>query len=268
MRLQGFGNPVSPQGHAALVDAPPHHISADAIQVNFRVDPDLASAYLPDGLELTDDCLGYAYIADMLKISDQNPDQAWKDPQRSQYNEGIVGLYCKYKGAPGRFSAFIWVDRDWSVVFGHYMGFAKKLGVIHKTRIQPANPMMPPVGIGTKLGGTVDRLNRRVLEVGIELTEKLPDDGIPSYGHRVYTYRGLPSPSPDVPSSSHLLALDLEGATTINCWRGIGSVNFFEDAPNEELGGLAPLEIVDAYAFQRGWTTKAGASMLIDYNAT
>lgn len=263
MTLKGFGNPVTPNGDAALVDDPPHHIAADAIQVIYKVDPEKARAHLPEGLELTEDALAYAYLADMSKVTAKNPDVVWQDPQRSMYNEGIIGLYCTYNGEPGRFSTYVWVDRDWSVVFGHYMGFAKKQAVIHKTRIQPANPAMGPVGVGTKLGGTVDRFGRRVFDLSIELTEQLPDDGVPSYGHRVYTYRHLPSPSPEIADSRQLLALDLESATTINCWRGKGAVNL-HDAPNEELGAFEPLEIVDAFAFQRGWTTKAGAKLLRD----
>lgn len=261
-RLRGFGNPLSPSGEAALVDEPPHSISADAIQVVFRVDPDKARAYLPDGLELHPDALAYAYVADMVKISAARPDQAWVEPQCTQYEEGILGLYCTYNGEPGRFSAFIWVSEDWSVVFGHYMGFAKKQGVIHRTRIHEANPALGPVGPGTRLRGTVDRLGRRIMNVDVELTERLPDDGVPAYGHRVYTYRHIPSPSPSVPDIRQLFALDLEKATTINAWRGKGSVEIFPDAINEDLAGLQPLEIVDAFAFQRGWITKTGAKLL------
>jgi len=66
-----------------------------------------------------------------------------------------------------------------------------------------------------------------------------------------------------VATSRQLLALDLEDATTINCWRGVGDVQMF-DVPNEDLAGLRPVEIVDAFAFQRGWTTKAGAKLLRD----
>jgi hypothetical protein len=262
--LQGFGNPLSPSGEAALVDQPPHHISADAIQIIYTVDPDRASAYLPEGLELNDPPLGYAYLADMTKVSARDPDVIWRDPQRSMYNEGIVGLYCNYRGEPGRFSSFVWVDRDWSVVFGHYMGFAKKQATVHKTRIQPANPAMAPVAAGTRIGGTVERQGRRVMEMSVRLAEQLPDDSVPSYGHRVYTYRHLPSPSPEVPSSRQLLALDLESATTINCWRADDPKLELFDVPNEELAGLRPVEFVDAFAFQRGWTTSAGAKLLRD----
>ncbi len=40
--LRGFGNPLSPSGRAALVEDLPHHISAEAIQVTYRVDPERA----------------------------------------------------------------------------------------------------------------------------------------------------------------------------------------------------------------------------------
>lgn len=261
MTLQGYGNPLSPTGRAALVDDVPHHISAEALHVVFRVDPDAAAPYLPPQLSLGEDPMGFAFVADMAKVSAAKADAGAPEPQTAQYNEGIVGLYCHHNGAPGRFSAFIWVNRDWSAVFGHFMGFAKKMGDVYKTRHHSANPAMGPAGPGTILRGTVDRGGYRLLDMSVELTERLPDDGIPSYGHRVYLYRHLPSPSPDLPESRNLLALDLAGATTINCWRGRGAVNL-GTSPTEELDGLQPVEIVDAFAYERGWTTDATARLL------
>lgn len=262
----GFGNPVSPSGRAALVEPPPHHISADAIQVIFHVDPAKATAYLPPGLELTEDALGYAYVADMLKVSDAHLGQEYDEPQRTQYREGIVGLYCQHDGVPGRFSTFIWVTADWSVVFGHYVGLAKKLADIWKTQVHAVNPAMGPIGVGTRLRGQVDRLGTRILDVGIDITEKIADDAVPSYGHRVYAYRDLPSPSPDVPSTRQLFGMDLAGATTVNAWKGTGTVRF-QDGTNEELEALSPVEIVGAYHFQRGWTTKMTSRLLRDDSA-
>jgi hypothetical protein len=103
------------------------------------------------------------------------------------------------------------------------------------------------------------------MDMGITLTEKLADDGIPSYGHRIYTYRYLPSPSPDVPDSKHLFGLNLGNATTINAWKGEGFVNF-QDGTNEELEAFQPTEIVSSYYFQRGWTTDIKAELIRDYN--
>jgi hypothetical protein len=145
------------------------------------------------------------------------------------------------------------------------MGFAKKQAQVWKTKLQPANPGLPKLGVGTRLRGQVDRYGTRILDMGITLTEKLPDDGIPSYGHRIYTYRNLPSPSPDVPDNKQLFGLNLGNATTINVWKGDGFVNF-QDGTNEELEAFQPTEIVSSYYFQRGWTTDIAAELIKDYS--
>jgi acetoacetate decarboxylase len=264
--LRGYGNPLSPSGEAALVEETPHHISATAIQVTYRVDPEAAAPYLPDGLRLTDDALGYAYVADMVKVSASNPDEAHLEPQRTQYTEGLVGLYCEHDGIPGRFSAFIWVSVDWSMMFGHYMGFAKKVADVWLTKIQPVNPAMGPIDAGTKLRGVVHRHGTRPMTVDVELRERVEDNGIPSYGHRVYTVRSFPSPGPGIPAVEQLLAHDLASATTQNIWRADGAVEL-ASVQNEDLAGLRPIEIVDAYYFERGWTTVGDAKLVRDYVA-
>ena len=125
---------------------------------------------------------------------------------------------------------------------------------------------MSSIGVGSRLRGVVDRLGTRVMTVDIELQDRLSDNEIPSYGHRVYTVRDLPSPVKEVPSTRQLIAHDLASAQTIDIWRGRGNV-VFQDGSNEDLGGLEPIEIVDAYHFKRGWTTTGVATLLIDYEA-
>lgn len=262
--LKGYSNPVSPLGKASLVEPVPHHISAEAIQVVFELDEDVVRSYLPDGLEPVDGGLGYAYVADMMKVSASDLDQPFSNPERTQYREGLVGFYCKHKETRGRFSAFVWVSQDWSAVFGHLMGWGKKIGHINMTKLQTWNPAVGPVRPGTKLRGTVDRYGSRILDIGIELEEKLPDDGIPSYGHRGFLYRYFPSTGPEVPEVRQLLVLQLENASTVDCWRGKGFVNL-GDNDNEELLPLKPRKIVDAYYFKRSWTTDGRADLLIDY---
>lgn len=263
MDLHGFTNPQSPAGRASLVEDLPHHISAEAIQAVFRVDADVARRYLPDGLEPSDPPLGYAYVADMLKVSAADPDQHAIEPERTQYGEGLVGLYCRLGDESGRFSAFIWVTKDWSMAFGQFMGLPKKMGQVHKTRIHDVNPGMAPMGAGTRLRGVVDRLGTRVLDLSVTLEEPLADDGIPSYGHRVFLHRVLPSPSPDVPTTRQLYSMQLSNATTVDCWRGTGRVQL-RDGGNEELAALQPDQVVDAHFFRRGWTIDARAQLVWD----
>jgi hypothetical protein len=39
----------------------------------------------------------------------------------------------------------------------------------------------------------------------------------------------------------------------------------FASVQNEDLDGLRPVEIVDAYYFERGWTTVGDAKLVKDY---
>lgn len=265
MTIQGYTNPQSPLGRASLVEPVPHHISAEAIQVVFEVDSSVAKRYLPEGLEPSDPPLGFAYVANMLKVSDADPDQHAVEPERTQYDEGLVGLYCRYGEQQGRFSAFIWVTKDWSVTFGHFMGLPKKQAQVHKTRVHDYNPGMERIGAGSRLRGVVDRLGTRLLDMSVQLEEPLPDDGVPSYGHRVFLHRVLPSPSPDVPSTRQLFSLQLSGARTVDCWKGTGELTL-QDGSNEELEALNPGPVVGAYFFRRGWTTAPRAELLWDHS--
>ena len=47
MSLQGWSLPLSPNGAAALVPAPPWYFSGDVIGIDFRCDPAAAQAVLP-----------------------------------------------------------------------------------------------------------------------------------------------------------------------------------------------------------------------------
>lgn len=267
MGITGYSNPQSPNGNASLIEPVPHHISAEAIQVVFEMDPDVAASYLPDGLEPSDPPLGFAYVANMMKVSESDLDQPAREPERTQYDEGVVGIYCKHGEVEGRFSAFIWVTQDWSVTFGHFMGLPKKQGRVWKTRYHEFNPGMKPVGKGTTFRGVVDRLGTRLLDMSVTLGEPLPDNGIPSYGHRVFLHRVIPSPGPSIPTIDQLLSLQLGGAQTIDCWRGTGTLAF-ADGCNEELEGLRPGPIVGAYFFKRGWTTDSRAELVWDRSYT
>ena len=264
-QLKGYSNPVSPRGAASLVEPTPHHISAEAIQIYFRLDEDVVRSYLPEGLEPVDGGLSYAYVADMVKVSEHEKDQLFMNPERTQYREGLVGFYCQYKGMRGRFSAFVWVTQDWSAVFGHLMGWGKKIGQVTMTKMHTFNPGIGELGPGKKLRGTVARHGRTILDLGIELVQREPDDSVPAYGNRAFLYRYFPSTGPEVAEVRQLLSLQLAGARTVDVWSGKGFVRFGE-SDNEELLPLEPREIVGAYYFKRGWTTSHQTDLLIDYN--
>nr|WP_191909890.1 acetoacetate decarboxylase family protein [Microbispora cellulosiformans] len=266
MELNGFSNPLSPSGTASLVEPPPHHIGADAIRVVFRAGRDLARRYLPEPLEPVEDGLGFAYVADMVKVSADEPDQAFLSPRRTQYGEGIVGFYCRLGERAGRFSTFIWVTQDWSMGFGSIMGWGKKIGEVWRTHLNPYNPAMGEVGPGARLAGEVTRLGRPVLRVGIEIERAITPAEMPGYGDRGYLLRHQPSPGPEIPAATQLLELQLRGVRTGDVFTGRPHLEI-HDAENEDLAPLRDCEPIAAYAYKQGWTTDTDARLVHDYSA-
>lgn len=254
MALQGFTNPLSPNGLSSLVEPTPHHISADAIRVIFRAGGDVARRYLPEPLEPIEDGLGFGYVADMLKVSAHEPDQPFRNPQRTQYGEGIIGFYCRHNDTYGRFSSSIWVTQDWSMGFGLTMGWSKKMAEVWKSRLNPYNPGMSEVGPGTRLAGEVHRYGNRLLRVGIEIERAIDPDDMPRYGDRGFLLRYFPSVGPEIPEIRQLVELKLQNVRTGDVFVGVPHLEI-GSGDNEDLDLLRDVEPVAAYAFRQGWTT-------------
>lgn len=263
MRLHGFTNPLSPEGRSSLVEPLPHYISADAIRVLFRAGEDVARRYLPEPLEPIEDGLGYAFVADMLKVSASEPDQAYLNPERTQYGEGIVGFACSYGGQLGRFSCFIWVTTDWSMLFGQAMGWAKKMASVTRTHVNPFNPVMHEVGPGSRLKGVVHRQGVRLMEVGVTLEERVDVSEMPRFGDQSFMLRHFPAVGPAIPSTTQLLSLRLGSVQTGEVFRGVPELRF-GDAADEELAALADVELLSGWTYKQGWVTEASAELVTE----
>ena len=264
---QGLTSPRSATGRSSLVEPLPHHISSDALHVVFSADPACVARLLPPGLEPLEDGRGWAMIADMAKVSAAEPDQYWKDPKRSSYNEGVVGFFCRFGDRVGRYSALVWVDRDWSIGMGQIFGWSKRLAAVHRTRLNDCNPGIPPLGPGCTLGGTVERSGATVMRVEVRFgpgARKL--DRLPDYGATTFLYRYVPSPSPDVDDIEQLFELGFSNVKTADIWAGDGHL-VFGAAADEELTDLGPLRILGGYTYRRGWTTDRNARLIHDYRA-
>ena len=267
MAIHGFTNPLSPTGRASAVEPPPHFISADAIRVVFRAGEEVVRQYLPEGLEPVDGGLGFAYVADMMKVSASEPDQAYLNPERTQYGEGIIGFYCKHGETRGRFSAFIWVDQDWSMQFGVVMGWAKKMAEVHRTRINPFNPAMEPIGPGTKLKGVVHRHGRTLFELGVEIEKEeasTPLEDKALHGEKAFLLRYFPSVGPAIPETKQLLGLPLTDGRTGDMFSGKPYLKFGA-SDNEDLEPLKNVELVRGYTYKSGWKTDTVLEVLHDY---
>ncbi|MEO8856096.1 MAG: acetoacetate decarboxylase family protein [Burkholderiaceae bacterium] len=264
---KGQSSPRSATGRSALVEPLPHHISSDALHVVFAADPAKVAQFLPPGLEPLEDGRGWAMVADMAKVSAEAPEQYWKDPKRSCYSEGLVGFYCRHGDRVGRYSAFVWVDRDWSMGMGQIFGWSKRLASIHRTRLNDVNPGMPAFGAGATLAGTVERNGHSVLRVEVEFgpdAKKL--EAMPDFAAASLLYRYVASPGPGIDEVEQLLELSFSNVKSADIWSGTGRVQFGQ-ADDEELSELGEVRVLGGYAYRRGWTTDRTATLLHDYAA-
>ena len=70
--LKRFMPPLSPEGRASVVPAPPWHYSGDLLTIEYRTDPRAVDAWLPDPIEPADEDPGAVAVvfADWQSCSD------------------------------------------------------------------------------------------------------------------------------------------------------------------------------------------------------
>ncbi len=204
-------------------------------------------------------------VAEMAKVSLSAPDQAWKDPARSSYNEGVVGFYCRFGEKIGRYTAFVWVDRDWSMGMGPIFGWSKRLAQVDRSRLQGCNPAFSSMGPGAVAGGTVSRYGTSVLRLSVHVPEDAQAiQALPGHAASTFLHRYIASPSPDVPDIEQLFELTLDNMSMSPVWPGQGAIAFGH-ADDEELRALGDVDVTGGYLYQRGWTTAPKARLLYDY---
>jgi len=259
---RGISTPRTLTGRSSLVQPLPHYISVDALHVAFRAGTDAARNFLPPGMEPVEGGLGWVMIGDLTKVSSSDPDQLWRSPDRCNYNECVLGFYARLGDRVGRYSAIVWVDRDWSLVMGQIFGWGKKLATINRTRFQPLNRAF--AGGLTKVGGTVDRNGQRIIRAAVDLgptpkeIERLPD-----FGSTTFLHRYLASSGPGIPEVNMVAELKLTDIQMSKVLVGRGELHF-EGSEDEELDLLNDSEVLDGYLYQRAWTTDAVATPVLD----
>lgn len=140
-KLKGYSLPLSPEGRANIIPAPPWYYSGTLLTVEFKANPDAVAALLPEQLEPADDPgLCTVTFADWQSCSEDKHELL--DPYYAQYKEAYITIGAKYNGRDVSRCAYIWVDKDFAMFRGLVQGFPKKIGSIEITR---------PVDIG--IGG-------------------------------------------------------------------------------------------------------------------
>ena len=245
---------ITPSGKSSVVQGPPYHYGADFITVYFKSDPDKLQYFLPDPLKVADGS-AVAYVSDFVcTVSENSLDAPYEDPAQATYHEAAVGIKCTYKGNPGVYYPFMWVDRDWSLVRGWSLGYSKKLADdIHLTRLHRYIPKVPYYAPGTKLSGYCSRHGSRILSVSLEITRKGTVKDLVS-SPSVYGLRYFPANTEGQKMVNELVEIQKSnGQLGEEIWYGTGGVRFY-DATNEEVSKIAPIEPLYGLAYQFGFT--------------
>ena len=263
LNLKGYSIPLSPEGKSSLVTATPHHYGGQFIFIDYRADVHQVARYLPAPLQPEPTGRAFVIVNELFSIPDDNPDLIYTNPERTRYTEGLVAVRCSYQGIPGSYITAIWVSRDWSMTFGQFFGWPKKIANINLTRVPPLHPTLKPIGVGSRVRGIVSRESYRLLDVSVKLRQKEEDTAAPSFGW-LYSVRFFPEMGPTVPAVKQLIRNRVQNPQAINVFSGDADFEFGA-SDNEELLPLSPVEILKGYYYNPSWTTTHTAELLETY---
>ncbi|MBI2184500.1 MAG: acetoacetate decarboxylase family protein [Thaumarchaeota archaeon] len=258
MNLKGYCHPLSPSGKAAILPDPPYHYGSDWLFIKFRADEKVIREWLPPPLEPgREPDLAMAYVANIMSVGDKDVDAVFANPAMTHYMECGVILTCQYKDEPSLFVPAIWVDQDWAMIRGWIQGLAKKIAKIYMTWIHPLNPKLKPLGIGTKLGGIVERQGDRLLTLGLEIKKKGSPSDLPKLGN-FFALRHFPNIDFSGPPAIHDLVYSMLANQRVgDIWVGKGALSFGK-SENEELLPLQPKKVEDGAFLSMGYSVVGG----------
>ncbi len=259
--LKGYCYPLTPSGTSSLVGPPPWHYATEYLNLLFRADPDKVAPFLPEPLEPgPDPGLGYVAFSQWWSLWQDRPDLAATHPERTQYREAAVWVGCSYRGRPGQICLFIWVDNDFSLARGWFMGFPKRLGAIEFSEYHPLNPLMPPLESGTVLRGAALAHGERLMEGTLTLRDRISPQELPfPLARPLFHIRHFPSiEAGALPSVLELVELGAENVRFgEEVWRGEGTLRLFP-SDLEEHTALGELEVLEGYHYHSGYTFPGG----------
>jgi hypothetical protein len=263
LNLRGYSIPLTPEGKASLVTATPHHYGGQFIFVDYRADVQQVARYLPVPLKPEPTGRAFVIVNELFSVPGDNPDLVYTNPERTRYTEGVVAVRCSYNGIPGSYITAIWVSRDWSMTFGQFFGWPKKIANINLTRVPPLHPSLKPIGVGSRVRGIVSRESYRLLDVSVKLNKQEENSAAPSFGW-LYSVRFFPEMGPTVPAVKQLIRNRVQNPQAINVFSGDAEFKFGA-SDNEELLPLSPVEILKGYFYNPSWTTTHTAELLETY---
>ena len=256
--MAGATHFLTPDGNASLVDDGLYGWGADMLVTYLRCDPDRLQALLPPGLTVADG-LCMAYIGAFQCASEDRPDAMLLNPAGAVYNEAALSIACSYGDKKGYFPAFVWVDKEWSLIRGWLNGYPKKTGNITLARPHSYNPMMPGLRKGAVAGGICSRHGFTLMRMGLKLTRPGGASDLQSrpatFGHRHF-----PALHPTQTVVSELVEVNRSDLTVGDIW--VGEPTFeLGSAPDEAMECFGDHEVIAGVTYSYGFRI-GGATLL------
>jgi enduracididine biosynthesis enzyme MppR len=240
----GYSLPLSPSGNSAMITPPPWHFSGEVIMVDYRVDPEAAARFLPEGLTLgPDPGAAAAAFAQWQWCSDSGDELT--DPVRCQFSEFLILLSCEHEGRALARCPYAWVDGAVPMIRGWVQGMPKQFGAVHQTR----NMRVGRAGAQHtgRLDGALSVYGKRVAELNVRLTGAVVEPPLLHTVPLVHT-RMFPSWVPSAPIEPQLVTSHVTDVEFSEVLAGDAELRIFGGA-DADLASLAPIEIGSGYAF-------------------
>ena len=253
MTLHGYSLPLSPDGRASVIPAPPWHYVGDFLVIEYWAEPDAVAAVLPPGLEPFAEDPGRcaALFVDWQSCSDSGEELL--DPVRGQYKEFFLVVNAMMSGEHVTTCPYIWVDKDFALIRGWIQGFPKKLGQIEMTRSFGLDCRAE----GHAFAGTLAANGRRLAE-GTVTPEQIAEDGPTHNDPPLVNHRHFPRLAAgrhDDPAVNELVLAKSTNRSISPIHQGTATLELF-GAPNEEHDRLAPVRMGGGFRFQFAYTVE------------
>lgn len=260
--MKGYSVPFSPGGTAQIVGGLPWNFGVDLLAVQYRTDPKEIAKILPEPLELSKEQpdVAYAWFGDWQGLWQGREDMLGVNPERCLYTECLLGVRCSYKGIEGQRVVYIWVDKDFSMQRGWFMGFPKKIGKVTlgttNRHLHALNPVMQPCGPGSYYGAICERAGERLVTAAIHVKKKITPAELPKpFGTDLFHTIHFPSADVDNPGKPLVHQLVQTVSSNIKfgeIWAGEGELKYHPSMFDEHTA-IAPKEILGAYIIPVGF---------------
>lgn len=256
--LKGFSLPLSPNGDMSLVSSPPWYFGGELMEVVYRTDSEKLASFVPSPFKLIPG-RPFMSIAIVDMISLNNTKEAFTNPERTQYKECLIKIYCLINNQPVWYVPTSWVTTDFSLMRGFLMGFGKKLGIIATTKLHELNPALGNKRAGSKLKGICEAFNGIHIQLELSLTKQV--DKLEFTGMDMCVCRHFPDvENPKQPLVHDVSKLSVSDYKRGDIWLALGDVKITNN-PNEPISALQPKEIITARTYREGFTLEGVKSI-------